>query len=33
VELRIVPGEGHYSLPIRRAREILADLLATPVRV
>lgn len=28
--LRIVPGEGHYSLPILHAREILADLLATP---
>jgi pimeloyl-ACP methyl ester carboxylesterase len=28
--LRIVPDEGHYSLPIRHAREILADLIATP---
>ncbi len=28
VELRIVPDEGHYSLPIRRAGEILADLIA-----
>lgn len=27
--MRIVEGEGHYSLPIRRAGEILADLLAT----
>lgn len=27
-EVRIVPGEGHYSLPIRHAREILADLVA-----
>ena len=26
--LRIVEGEGHYSLPIRRAGEILADLIA-----
>jgi pimeloyl-ACP methyl ester carboxylesterase len=23
-QLKLVPGEGHYSLPIRRAREILA---------
>ncbi|MGB8168789.1 MAG: alpha/beta hydrolase, partial [Chthoniobacteraceae bacterium] len=30
---RIVEGEGHYSLPIRRAPEILADLVATPARV
>jgi pimeloyl-ACP methyl ester carboxylesterase len=29
-ELRIVEGEGHYSLPIRRAREILADLVGKP---
>ena len=28
--LRIVPDEGHYSLPILHAREILADLLAVP---
>ena len=28
--LRIVPNEGHYSLPILHAREILADLLAAP---
>ncbi len=27
-ELRIVEGEGHYSLPIRRAGEILGDLVA-----
>lgn len=26
--LRLVPGEGHYSLPMRRAREIVADLLS-----
>jgi pimeloyl-ACP methyl ester carboxylesterase len=25
---RLVPGEGHYSLPMRRAREIVADLLS-----
>ncbi len=32
-EVRIVEGEGHYSLPIRRTREILADLIAkTPPR-
>ena len=27
--LRLVEGEGHYSLPIRHMREILADLIAT----
>jgi pimeloyl-ACP methyl ester carboxylesterase len=27
-ELRLVEGEGHYSLPIRHMREILADLIA-----
>ena len=27
--LRIVEGEGHYSLPIRRAGEILVDLIAS----
>jgi pimeloyl-ACP methyl ester carboxylesterase len=27
-EVRIIPGEGHYSLPIRRGAEILADLAA-----
>ena len=32
-ELRIVEDEGHYSLPIRRTREILADLIAAPARV
>ena len=32
-ELHIVEGEGHYSLPIRRTREILADLIATPAWV
>jgi pimeloyl-ACP methyl ester carboxylesterase len=30
VEVRIMEGEGHYSLPIRRTGEILADLIATP---
>lgn len=30
--LRIVENEGHYSLPIRRAQEILADLLAVNPR-
>jgi pimeloyl-ACP methyl ester carboxylesterase len=29
-DLRIVAGEGHYSLPIRRSREILAELIAPP---
>jgi hypothetical protein len=29
--LRIVPDEGHYSLPILHAREILEDLLATEI--
>lgn len=29
-KLRIMEGEGHYSLPIRRTREILADLIAAP---
>jgi len=28
-EIRIVPDEGHYSLPISRAPEILADLVAS----
>lgn len=28
--MRIVEGEGHYSLPIRRAPEILRDLIAAP---
>jgi len=32
VELRILPDEGHYSLPIRRAPEILADLAAAGPR-
>ena len=32
VELRIMEGEGHYSLPIRRAGEILDDLLAAADR-
>jgi pimeloyl-ACP methyl ester carboxylesterase len=27
-ELRLIEGEGHYSLPIRHMREILADLIA-----
>jgi len=27
-EVRYVEGEGHYSLPIRHMREILADLIA-----
>ena len=27
-ELRLIEGEGHYSLPIRHLREILADLIA-----
>jgi pimeloyl-ACP methyl ester carboxylesterase len=27
-ELRLVEGEGHYSLPIRHMREILSDLIA-----
>jgi hypothetical protein len=27
-EARYVEGEGHYSLPIRHMREILADLIA-----
>ena len=27
-ELRLIEGEGHYSLPIRHMREILSDLLA-----
>ncbi|MDQ3625050.1 MAG: alpha/beta hydrolase [Verrucomicrobiota bacterium] len=29
---RLVEGEGHYSLPIRRVREILEDLAAAPAR-
>ncbi len=29
---RLVPGVGHYSLPIRHAREIVADLLAFPLQ-
>jgi len=28
--LRIIEGAGHYSVPIRHIREILADLIATP---
>lgn len=31
-ELRIVENAGHFSLPIRHMREILADLVATPAR-
>jgi pimeloyl-ACP methyl ester carboxylesterase len=31
-EVRIVPGEGHYSLPIRHARKILTQLIGAPVR-
>jgi pimeloyl-ACP methyl ester carboxylesterase len=31
-ELRIVENAGHFSLPIRQMREILADLIATPAR-
>ena len=31
-DLQIVEDEGHYSLPIRRTREILADLIARPAR-
>ena len=27
---RLMPGVGHYSLPIRHAREIIADLLSLP---
>ena len=27
-ELRLIEGEGHYSLPIRHMREILSDLIA-----
>ena len=27
---RLVPGAGHYSLPIRHAREIVADLFSVP---
>jgi len=30
--LRIVENAGHFSLPIRQIREILADLIATPAR-
>ena len=30
--LRIVENAGHFSLPIRHMREILADLIATPAR-
>lgn len=29
-QVRIMEGEGHYSLPIRRTREILAGLIAAP---
>jgi hypothetical protein len=28
--LHIIEGAGHYSVPIRHIREILADLIATP---
>src|SRR5256714_8226973 len=31
-ELRLVEGEGHYSLPIRHMREILSDLIAVGER-
>jgi len=27
--LRVIEGAGHYSVPIRHIREILADLIAT----
>lgn len=29
---RLVPGVGHYSLPIRHAREIIADLFSIPLQ-
>ena len=29
-KLRVVENTGHFSLPIRHTREILADLIATP---
>ncbi|HYR59065.1 MAG TPA: alpha/beta hydrolase, partial [Chthoniobacteraceae bacterium] len=32
-DVRIVAGEGHYSLPIRRAGEILADLVGRPAQI
>lgn len=31
-KMRIVENAGHFSLPIRQMREILADLIATPAR-
>lgn len=32
VQIRIMENEGHYSLPILRAPEILADLIAAPAK-